>query len=75
MHTDTYFGNSYISGIQFFDKGNDVILSAGIIGSAHHDAVLEVGERLIGIRSTLYSNDSRNGTIHCNMTLVVGKLE
>ncbi len=75
MHTDTYFGKSYISGIQFFDKDNDVILSAGIIGSIHHDAVLEVGERLIGIRSTLYSNDSRNGTIHCNMSLVVGRLE
>ena len=74
VFTDTYFGSSYVCGIQFFDINAGVVLSAGLISKDFQEVGLQVGERLIGIRSTLYSNDSRNGTIHCNMTLVIGWL-
>lgn len=75
VHLDTYFGKSYVCGIEFFDKDNLLILSAGLITNTYKEAMLEIGERLVGVRSTLYSSDSRNGTIHCDLTLVVGKLE
>lgn len=75
VFTDTYFGSSYVCGIRFFNGWAGVVLSAGLISKDFQEVSLEVSERLIGIRSTLYSNDSRNGTIHCNMKLVIGRIE
>ncbi len=75
VFTDTYFGSTYVCGIQFCDGRAVVVLSAGLISKDFHEVTLEVGERLIGIRSTLYSNDNRNGTIHCNLKLVIGRIE
>ena len=57
MYLDTYFGKSYVCGIRFFDADNKLILTAGLIREEYSEEVLEVGERLVGIRSTLYSDD------------------
>ncbi len=70
----TYEGR-WIEAIELFNKdGASILKTNGRRFDGDHEVVLEDGERLVAIRSTLYNNES-NGTIHCNMTLVIGKME
>ena len=67
--------NCFVEAIEFFDKdGVSKLKSTGRVFNTYQDVVLEEGERLLAIRSTLY-DDHTNSTVHCNMTLVIGRME
>ncbi len=36
---------------------------------------LAAGERLVGVKSKLYDNTLESNTIHCNLVLLIGRLE
>ena len=69
--------NRWVEAIEFFDKdGVSKLKSTGREFDTYQDVVLEEGERLLAIRSTLYSDDLVwQSTMHCNMTLVIGRME
>ncbi len=71
----TYNG-SWIEAIEFFNKEEASILKTnGRRFDGEHEVVLEDGERLVAIRSTLMDDGTTNSTVHCNMTLVIGRME
>jgi hypothetical protein len=71
----TYEG-SFIEAIEFFNKdGASILKTNGRKFDGEHEVVLEDGERLVAIRSTLMDNKNICGTVHCNMTLVIGRME
>lgn len=69
------YDNNFVEAIEFFDKdGVSKLKSTGRKFDTYQDVVLEEGERLLAIRSTLL-DDSVCSTTHCNMTLVIGRME
>ena len=64
----------HIEAIEFFDINGISILKAGRNFKNEKEVLLEEGERLIGIRSKLLDNGTRKGAVHCNMTLIIGRM-
>jgi hypothetical protein len=65
--------SSFIWGFKFYSN-DKVVLEVGYFNFAMKEVNLEAGERLVGVKSKLY--DSPNGyTYHCNLILMIGKLE
>jgi hypothetical protein len=71
------YTNQFVEAIEFFDKdGVSKLKSTGRDFDTYQDVVLEEGDRFLAIRSTLYSDASLwQSTMHCNMTLVIGRME
>ncbi len=68
--------NQWVEAIEFFDKdGVSKLKSTGSTFDTYQEVVLEEGERLLAIRSTLYGDNKNTSTAHCNMTLVIGRME
>lgn len=66
----------YIFGIKFFDKDANCLLHAGEDNTGTtQDIDLEEGERLVGVKSTLWDNTAYNSAYHCNMVFIIGRLE
>jgi hypothetical protein len=73
VYTNT---NTFVEAIEFFDKdGVSKLKSTGRNFDTYQEVVLAEGERLLAIRSTLFSNDQTHSTVHCDMTLVIGRME
>lgn len=70
-----YYSNC-IAGLKFFRRDGKCVLEAGQqLAPNNWDITLQEGERLLGIRSTTYANNSdHNRTLHCNMIFVIGRL-
>ena len=68
-------GDSFIRGFKFYSN-DKVVLEVGDFSYGEMKEVnLEAGERLVGVKSKLYDNTPENNTIHCNLVLLIGKLE
>ncbi len=52
-----------------------MVLNAGNCGGSMKEVKLEAGERLVGVKSKLFINAPPYNTYHCNLVLVIGKLE
>ena len=61
--------------LKFLDKNNTCILNVGQMSGAMQEVILNEGERLVGVRSKMYDNGTTNSAYHCNLVLVIGKLE
>ena len=70
---------TFIGGIKLLANDGAVLLEAGywIANSAwtHQEIPLAQGERLVGVRSKLYSQQAGQSAFHCNMVFVIGWLE
>ena len=64
-----------IYGLKFFDRNDTCILSAGTMVYTMQEVILNEGERLVGVRSKMYDNSTKNSAYHCNLVLVIGRLE
>ncbi len=71
-----WHGSYYICGFKFYSN-DKVVLEAGIFNfyDEMKEVKLEAGERLVGVKSKLYDNTPENNTAHCDLVLVIGKLE
>ncbi len=63
-----------IYGFKFFSNEN-VVLEVGYFDYTMKEVKLEAGERLVGVKSKLYDNTPHNNTAHCNLVLIIGRLE
>ena len=61
----------HITGLQFFDQNNTNILTAGACDYTPVHVQLEEGERIVGIKSTLFTIDSAR---HTEFFFVIGRL-
>jgi hypothetical protein len=52
-----------------------MVLNAGSCGGSMKEVKLDACERLVGVKSKLYKNSPDHNTYHCNLVLVIGKLE
>ncbi len=69
-----FYDNKLIRGFKFYSK-DGIVLEAGSFSNMEiRKVVLEEGERLISVQSKLYDSSVSHSTLHCNMTLVIGKL-
>ncbi len=65
----------YIWGFKFYNN-DKVVLEAGHFSYGEIEEVnLEAGERLVGVKYELFDNPRDFKTYHCNLVLVIGKLE
>ncbi len=64
----------YIRGFKFYSN-DKVVLEAGDFDYSMKEVNLEAGERLVGVKSKLLDNTTLCNTVHCNLVLVLGKLE
>jgi hypothetical protein len=46
----------HISGFKFYNRQGEVVLEAGCFDYTMQEVPLQEGERLVGVRSKLYSN-------------------
>ncbi len=63
-----------IVGFKFYSNDN-VVLEVGHLNYEMKEVNLEAGERLVGVKSKLWDNTPYNNTAHCNLVLVIGRLE
>ncbi len=49
---------TYIYGIKMFDNSGQCVLFAGYVAGTMEEVQLQEGERLLGIKSKLYSNNT-----------------
>ena len=69
-----WYYTDYISGFKLFSN-DAVVLEAGGFSNEMKEVTLEVGERLLGIKSKIYDKAPHvNSAAHCNLSLVIGKL-
>jgi hypothetical protein len=61
-------------GFKFYSN-NDLILEVGSFERDMKEVKLEAGERLVGVKSRLLDNNPMFNACHCNLVLVLGKLE
>ncbi len=66
--------NSCIRGFKFYSN-DKVVLEVVNFNYSMKEVNLEAGERLVGVKSKLYDNTPEHSTAHCNLVLVIGKLE
>ena len=52
-----------------------VVLESGHFILDMMEVYLEVGERLVGIRSRLFGDTPNKNAFHCNLVLVIGRIE
>ncbi len=69
-----WHGDHYIFGFKFYSNEN-VVLEVGYFFKEMKEVKLETGERLVGVKSKLCDNIPNDNTVHCNLVLVIGKLE
>jgi hypothetical protein len=65
-------GKDYPFGYKFYNKAGDELLSMGTCDGKSKDTILEEGERVVGMKSRLYSNSD---PYHCDVQFVIGWLE
>jgi hypothetical protein len=66
--------SDFICGFKFYS--NDKLVSeAGDFDAEMREVKLEAGERLVGVKSKLYDNTPGYTTHHCNLVLMIGRLE
>jgi len=59
-------------------KEGAVLMEAGFKSNPSYteqEIPLEEGERLVGVRSKMFINDSTHSALHCNMVLIIGRME
>ena len=70
---------NYIDGIKLLANDGAVLLEAGLMTTnsswTHQEIPLAQGERLVGVRSKLYSQHASQSALHCNVVFVIGWLE
>ena len=67
---------SYISGFRLLNVNNVVICEEiANLNDKATDVVLEKGERLLGVKSKRYTDSGNDTLAHCNLVLVLGKME
>ncbi len=69
-----WYSNYDICGFKFYSNEN-VVKVAGYFNFSMKEVKLEAGERLVGVKSKLKDNTPQNNTTHCNLVLLIGKLE
>ncbi len=69
-----WYDDDYIWGFKFYSN-DKVVLEAGHFENEIKEVKLKAGERLVGVKSKLCDNTSEGDTYHCNLVLVIGKLE
>ncbi len=67
-------GNNFIDGFKFYSN-ESVVLEVGDFNNEMKEVILEVGERLVGVKSKLWDNFPVKNTFHCNLVFLIGKLE
>lgn len=66
---------TFVIGIKFLDKQGAMLLDAARSGGSKQEIVLEEGERLLCVRSQISADNLDHSTRHCNMVLVIGRME
>lgn len=66
---------SCIYGIRFFNKEGAIVLQSGSCSNSVQEIPLQEGERLLAIKSKTYDNSASSNYHHCNMVLVIGRME
>ncbi len=69
-----WHSDSNTRGFKFYSNDKK-ILEVGSFSTEMKEVNLEVGERLFGVKSKLLNNTPVDNTVHCNLVLVLGKLE
>jgi hypothetical protein len=69
-----WHSDNHIWGFKFYSNKN-VVYEVGDFNLQMKEVKLEAGERLVGVKSKLYDNTPNNSTTHCNLVLVIGRLE
>ncbi len=68
-------GNSYnqlLYKVEFYNKNNDLLLKVGFDGGdTSKEFILEDDERIIGVKSKLYS---KTYALHYDLVFIIGKL-
>ncbi len=71
---EVFHGDKHICGFKFYSN-DKVVLEVGYLNAIRKEVTLEAGERLVGVKSKLYNNTPNDNTVHCNLVMVIGKLE
>jgi hypothetical protein len=69
-----WHSDSFIRGLKFYSN-DKVVLEAGHFEYEMKEVKLEAGERLVGVKSKFYDKSPLGNTLHCNLVLVIGRLE
>jgi len=67
-----YDQRDYTTGFKFFNEDGFILLQSGTFGYTDFTINLEVGERIVGVKSRLFSNGTAR---HSNVIFVLGKPE
>ena len=65
-------GKDYPFGYKFFNKAGECLLTLGTCDGKSKDTSLEEGERVVGMKSRLYSSGD---PYHCDVQFIIGWLE
>ncbi len=64
----------WICGFKFYSN-DKVVLETGFVTREMKEVKLEEGERLIGVKSKIPVKTPAYNTLHCNLVLMIGRLE